>query len=93
MNVLQDDLLGEVMDCLDLNSLGALATANKRTVKSLYRPRCRSCGSGYVNRLGPRRKLRYLRLKRNDYRCPMCVRRFLQSLQLRLAELRELGPG
>ena len=54
-------------------------------------------GADFVNKLGPRRRFRYWRLKGNDYRCPTCTRRFLQSLQLRQVELHdalhELGLG
>ena len=103
LNTLHDNLLGEVMDDLDLNSLGALATAIKHPVKGLYRLRCRSCGRAYVKKLGRNRRLRYWRLKRSDYRCPTCIRRFLRSLQVRLVgvsgdeglhdALHELGLG
>ena len=85
--------MAEVVDYLDIHSIGALATTLGHRDKDVYSIRCRPCGADFVNKLGPRRKLRYSRLKRNEYRCPACVRRFLRSLQLRLVEVHELGPG
>ena len=85
------------MDYLDIHSIGALATTLGHRVKDLYNIRRKSCGADFVNKLVPRRRFRCWRLTGNDYRCPTCTRRFLQSLQLRQVELHdalhELGLG
>ena len=93
MNALHDDLTVAVMelmlpsvlgDCLDMHSIGALATTLGQRVKDVYVIRCRTCGVAWINRLGKHRRMRDLMLRCNAYRCVNCTRLLLESLTLRL---------
>ena len=53
-----DDVMANIVDNLDMQSIGALATTLNKKVKEVYDIRCRRRGADFINKLGPNRKLR-----------------------------------
>ena len=80
LDTLHDNLVGEVVDYLDMHSIGALATTLGHRVKDIYTIRCRSCGGTFINKLGKNRRMRHPMLRCNAYRCRGCTRRLLSNL-------------
>ena len=62
-----DEVMANIIDNLDMSSIGALSTVLNKKVKEVYDIRCRRCGSIFINKLGPNRKLRASMLKLNSY--------------------------
>ena len=67
-----------------MQSLGAVATTLKRKVKEVHYTSCRGCDINYINKLGPKRRLKRRLLKENRYICPACIRSSLNELETKV---------
>ena len=48
-----DEVLAVMVDNLDMQSVGALATVFNKKVRDVYDIKCRKCGKLFINKLGP----------------------------------------
>ena len=53
-----DEVMANIIDNLDMNRIGALSTVLNRKVKEIYDIKRKRCGSIFINKFGPDRKLK-----------------------------------
>ena len=79
-----DEVMANIIDNSDMNSIGALATVLNRKVKEIYDIKCRRCGSKFISKLGPTRRLRSEMLKKDKYLWPRCLRMEIDELEIKV---------
>ena len=79
-----DEVMANIIDNLDMSSVGALSKVLNRKVKEICDIRCKRCGSTFINKLGPNRKLKCATWKKNKYFCPSCLRIEVDELEIKV---------
>ena len=82
-----DEVSAIMVDHLDMQSVGALATVINKKVKDVYDIRGRKCSNNFINKLGPNRRLKCRMLKEDSHLCPPCIRHSIDELEVTVMTL------